>query len=44
MLMITIKSEKVEFSLRNELWLLTFEEGPRKMSLEQSKLKLLIDV
>ena len=44
MLMITIKNEKVEFSLRNELWLLTFEEGPRKMSLEQSKLKLLIDV
>ena len=44
MLMITIKKEKVEFSLRNELWLLTFEEGPRKMSLEQSKLKLLVDV
>lgn len=44
MLMITIKKEKVEFSLRNELWLLTFEAGPRKMSLEQFKLKLLIDL
>ena len=44
MLIITIKNEKVEFSLRNELRLLTFEEGPRKMPLEQSKRMLLFHV